>query len=121
MQGNAFRLLSDLVRRAQGRDVILMDMQKTYTRSPRSPMASSTSASHSVRHSSSSFVPRYVLRAMTVRLCLSDPTSHKQLTSVGDAIVKSKRIVFVSGAGISCSAGIPVSVLSKMALERDTH
>lgn len=46
---------------------------------------------------------------MTVKLLIEPGGNQKDLTNVVDQITKSKRIVFVSGAGISCSAGIPVS------------
>lgn len=43
---------------------------------------------------------------MTVKLQL-DGKSTKHLSTVTDAIVRAKKILFLSGAGISCSAGIP--------------
>ncbi len=38
----------------------------------------------------------------------SDPVARRILTSLSLSVAKSKRIVVVTGAGISCSCGIPV-------------
>lgn len=46
---------------------------------------------------------------MTIALSLSANTPpSKEVARVADRILNSKRVVFVAGAGISCSAGIPV-------------
>lgn len=39
----------------------------------------------------------------------SDAASRRALSQLSLAVAKSKRIVVVTGAGISCSSGIPVS------------
>jgi NAD-dependent histone deacetylase SIR2 len=41
----------------------------------------------------------------------SDASVRRALASVSSTLVKSRRIVVVTGAGISCSCGIPVSTL----------
>lgn len=41
----------------------------------------------------------------------TDFSARRQLSDVSAAIAKARRIVTVSGAGISCSSGIPVSIL----------
>ena len=50
---------------------------------------------------------------MTTMLSLagssSDPTTRRALTNLSLGVAKSKKIVVVTGAGISCSCGIPVS------------
>jgi NAD-dependent protein deacetylase SIR2 len=38
----------------------------------------------------------------------SDPVARRTLTNLSLSVAKSKRIVVVTGAGISCSCGIPV-------------
>jgi NAD-dependent histone deacetylase SIR2 len=38
----------------------------------------------------------------------SDPVARRTLASLSLSVAKSKRIVVVTGAGISCSCGIPV-------------
>lgn len=38
----------------------------------------------------------------------SDPAARRMLASLSLSVAKSKRIVVVTGAGISCSCGIPV-------------
>ena len=38
----------------------------------------------------------------------SDPATRRTLASLSLSVAKSKRIVVVTGAGISCSCGIPV-------------
>ena len=47
---------------------------------------------------------------MTVRISLTDPApEHRMLLStVSTRVSKSKRSIIVTGAGISCNAGIPV-------------
>jgi NAD-dependent histone deacetylase SIR2 len=49
---------------------------------------------------------------MTVSLHLdalhSDPSTRRSLADLSLAVAKSKKIVVVTGAGISCSCGIPV-------------
>lgn len=48
---------------------------------------------------------------MTVTLDLLDHhdlTARKTLSALSLAVAKSKRVVIVTGAGISCSCGIPV-------------
>lgn len=47
---------------------------------------------------------------MTIKLHLSGGDADKELAAVADSILRAKRVVFVSGAGISCSAGIPVCI-----------
>lgn len=51
---------------------------------------------------------------MTVTLDLdlgkSDPPTRRALDELSLAVAKCKKIVVVTGAGISCSSGIPVSV-----------
>ena len=53
---------------------------------------------------------------MTVTLHLDDaskdPSQRRLLTDLSLAVVKCRRIVVVTGAGISCSCGIPVSSTS---------
>lgn len=46
-------------------------------------------------------------------ISLNQPTiEHKKaLEALNSKIIKSKRIIIVSGAGISCSSGIPVSLV----------
>ncbi|CCG83350.1 NAD-dependent deacetylase hst4 [Taphrina deformans PYCC 5710] len=44
---------------------------------------------------------------MTVKINLNTGSCQKSLTYIADNVLDAKRIVFVSGAGISCSAGIP--------------
>ena len=39
----------------------------------------------------------------------SDASTRRALAALSSAVVKSRRIVVVTGAGISCSCGIPVS------------
>jgi hypothetical protein len=55
---------------------------------------------------------------MAIHICLEDPTpEHRHLLStISTHISKSKRSVIVTGAGISCNAGIPVHACSKTQL-----
>lgn len=62
---------------------------------------------------------------MTVRLDLDAPmaesTTRRALLDISLAVAKCKKIVIVTGAGISCSCGVPVShlVLSQPLNEND--
>jgi hypothetical protein len=59
-------------------------------------------------------VPTVVLRTSTMPLTLpldvsgKDASVRRALLNLSLAVAKSKRIVVVTGAGISCSCGIPV-------------
>ncbi|KDQ64047.1 hypothetical protein JAAARDRAFT_187428 [Jaapia argillacea MUCL 33604] len=44
---------------------------------------------------------------MTITLDLESPTSRRTLSNISLAVAKSKKIVVMTGAGISCSCGIP--------------
>jgi hypothetical protein len=61
---------------------------------------------------SSSFQPPTTFRPMITTLDLaassSDPVTRRTLANLSLSVAKSKRIVVVTGAGISCSCGIPV-------------
>lgn len=48
----------------------------------------------------------------------ADFSARRQLSDVSIAVAKARRIVTVSGAGISCSSGIPVSWLALLLLVR---
>lgn len=49
---------------------------------------------------------------MTIKVCIGDKYCQRELRQIADTVLDAKRLVFVSGAGISCSAGIPVSIMA---------
>ena len=50
------------------------------------------------------------ITALNLETAPSDAASRRALSQLSLAVAKCKRIVVVTGAGISCSSGIPVSV-----------
>jgi hypothetical protein len=49
----------------------------------------------------------------TLQQSSQDEATRRGLKKIYDAIVASRKIVVIAGAGISCSSGIPVSLLPK--------
>jgi NAD-dependent histone deacetylase SIR2 len=51
---------------------------------------------------------------MKVKITISEPTEviDPLLTDLSSYVAKSKRALIVTGAGISCSSGIPVSLFN---------
>ena len=52
---------------------------------------------------------RLMITTLDLAAAASDPVARRTLASLSLSVAKSKRIVVVTGAGISCSCGIPVS------------
>jgi hypothetical protein len=50
------------------------------------------------------------ITTLNLEAASSDTTSRRALSQLSQVVAKSKRIVVVTGAGISCSSGIPVSI-----------
>jgi len=50
------------------------------------------------------------ITTLNLETASSDSTSRRALSQLSLAVAKSRRIVVVTGAGISCSSGIPVSI-----------
>ena len=55
------------------------------------------------------------ITTLNLETASSDALSRRALTQLSLAVAKSRRIIVVTGAGISCSSGIPVSVGSSEA------
>jgi hypothetical protein len=51
---------------------------------------------------------RLMITTLDLAAASSDPVARRMLASLSLSVAKSKRIVVVTGAGISCSCGIPV-------------
>lgn len=47
---------------------------------------------------------------MPITTVTADADGHKHLKAIADDIARSKKVVFVTGAGVSTNCGIPVSL-----------
>lgn len=48
---------------------------------------------------------------LTINLSQPESVKDKDLEAVTDVMLKAKKTIVVTGAGISCSSGIPVSLI----------
>lgn len=58
--------------------------------------------------------PTTMVVSLSLDAAAADASLRRQVAALSSAVIKSKRIVVVTGAGISCSCGIPVRVTPRL-------
>lgn len=58
--------------------------------------------------------PTTMVVSLSLDAAAADASLRRQVAALSSAVIKSKRIVVVTGAGISCSCGIPVRVMPRL-------